>query len=145
MHLFCIKISIISKRTKPSFHLNLFSLEYNRVLPKCFVSVWCIRQKLCTYLAPKQTLSPNRPKRDYIWHMTSRSSIRCVQIDFRAYGTFHANHAPILHQDQHYLQTDRTQASSWASSPRSTNRCVQNGFLGYGALGTNCAPISHQN
>jgi hypothetical protein len=35
------------------------------------------------------------------------SSIRCVQNDFRAYGTFSANRAPILHQDYHYLQMDR--------------------------------------
>ena len=31
-----------------------------------------------------------------------------MQIDFQAYGMFHANHAPTLHKDQHYLQTDRT-------------------------------------
>jgi hypothetical protein len=41
------------------------------------------------------------------FHMThsSRTSIGCVQYDFRAYGTFGTNHAPILRQDQHYLQT----------------------------------------
>ena len=33
----------------------------------------------------------------------------CVQIDFLAFGMFHANRAPILHQDQHYLQTDQTE------------------------------------
>ena len=33
----------------------------------------------------------------------------CVQIDLQAFGMFHANRAPILHQDQHYLQTDRTE------------------------------------
>ena len=137
VHLSCIKISTISKQSKLSFHLSPFTQEYHRVHPKWFLSLWCIRRKLCTYLAPKLTLSPNRPKQDYIWHTTSRSSIGCVQIDFRAYGAFHANHAPILHQGQHYLQTDRTQASSWASSPRSTNRCVQNGFLDYGALSAN--------
>jgi len=26
-------------------------------------------------------------------------SIGCVQIDFEAYGTFQANHAPILHEN----------------------------------------------
>jgi hypothetical protein len=35
------------------------------------------------------------------------SSIRCVQNEFRAYGTFGTNRAPILHQDSHYLQTDQ--------------------------------------
>ena len=29
-------------------------------------------------------------------------------MDFLAYGMFHANRAPVLHQDYHYLQTDRT-------------------------------------
>ena len=38
--------------------------------------------------------------------MSPRSSIGCVQNVFRAYGTFSANHAPILCQDSHYLQTD---------------------------------------
>ena len=33
----------------------------------------------------------------------------CVQIDFQAFGMVHANRAPILHQDQHYLQIDRTE------------------------------------
>jgi len=35
-------------------------------------------------------------------------AIRCVQIDFRAHGTFHANRAPILHEDYHYLKRDQT-------------------------------------
>ena len=30
--------------------------------PKWFLSLWCIRHKPCTYLAPKLTLSPNGPK-----------------------------------------------------------------------------------
>ena len=33
----------------------------------------------------------------------------CVQIDFQVFGMFHANRARILHQDQHYLQTDLTE------------------------------------
>jgi hypothetical protein len=42
------------------------------------------------------------------FHMTHspRSSIGCVQHDFRADGTFDTNRAPFLHQDYHYLQTD---------------------------------------
>jgi hypothetical protein len=34
------------------------------------------------------------------------SSIGCVQDDFRAYGTFGTNRAPILREGEHYLQTD---------------------------------------
>ena len=94
-----IKISTISEQTQPNFHLSLFTYEYHQVRLKWFLSLWCFRRKPCTYLARKQTLSPNGPKRDSIWHTSSRSSIRCVQIDFQAYGTFHANRATILHQD----------------------------------------------
>jgi len=95
----CIRISTISKLTKPSFHLSLFTQEYQIVRPKWFLRLWCIRRKLCTYLALKLTMSTNGPKQDFIWHTSSRSSIGCVQIDFYAYGMFLANHAPILHQD----------------------------------------------
>ena len=35
------------------------------------------------------------------------SSIGCVQNDFEAYGTFGANRALILREDEHYLQIDR--------------------------------------
>ena len=66
----------------------------------------CTGHKPCNYLAPKLILSPTRPKRDSIWYTSSSSSIGCiyrsigcVQIDFWAYGMFHANRAPILHQD----------------------------------------------
>jgi hypothetical protein len=35
-----------------------------------------------------------------------RSSVRCIQDNFWAYGTFDQNRASILCQDKHYLQTD---------------------------------------
>ena len=34
-----------------------------------------------------------------------------MQIYFQAYGIFHTNHAPILHEVLHYLQTDLTEPS----------------------------------
>jgi hypothetical protein len=43
---------------------------------------------------------------DSTWPMSPKSCIRCVQNYFWANGTFGPNHAPILHQDQHYLETD---------------------------------------
>ena len=64
VHLSCIQFSTISKQTKPSFHLSLFTMEYQQECPKWFLRLQCIRCKLCTYLAPKLTLSPNRPRRD---------------------------------------------------------------------------------
>ena len=190
VHLSCIN-STISKQSKLSFHLSPFTQEYHRVHPKWFLSLWCIRRKLCTYLAPKLTLSPNRPnraftwassptstignfhndfwaygalgnylapklilspagpKRDSIWYTSSSSSIGCiyssigrVQIDLWAYGMFHANRAPILHQD---LALYPNRASTWAPLPRNNITCVQNSFLAYGALGTNRVPILHRN
>jgi hypothetical protein len=43
--------------------------------------------------------------------MSCRSSIQCVRNDCRAYGTYGANHAPILHQDYHYVQTNQKELS----------------------------------
>jgi hypothetical protein len=39
-----------------------------------------------------------------IWASSPRSTIGCVQNDFWAYGMFSTIRAPILHQQQHYLQ-----------------------------------------
>ena len=66
LHLSCIKISNISELTKSCFHLSPLTQEYHRVRPKWFLSLWCIRHKPCAYLLPKLTLSPNRPKPDFI-------------------------------------------------------------------------------
>jgi hypothetical protein len=55
---------------------------------------------------------------------------------------FIANHAPILHQDKQYLQTDQIELPL-EPLHRSTNKCFQNGFLDYGALGANHAHILH--
>ena len=41
--------------------------------------------------------------------MSPTSSIGCVQNYFGAYGTFGANRALMLRQDEHYLQTDRNE------------------------------------
>jgi hypothetical protein len=107
VHLYCTKISTISKQTKMSFHLTLVTWEYHRVCPKWFMSLWYVWQKPCPYLAPTLIVSPNRPKRDSTWPTSPRSSIGCVQNDFWAYGRFGTNHAPILHGNWHCLQMDR--------------------------------------
>jgi hypothetical protein len=96
VHLTCVKISTISKQTETSFHFNLVTLEYHRVRPKRLQSVW---RKPCNYLALTLTPSPNRPKQDLTWPTSPKGSIRCVQNDFHAYGTFSPNRPPILHQD----------------------------------------------
>jgi hypothetical protein len=50
-HLFCDKISTVSKWTKLSFHLSLVAKEYYWVHPKWFLSLWYARRKPCTHLA----------------------------------------------------------------------------------------------
>jgi hypothetical protein len=98
VYLSCVKISTISKWTKMSFHLSLVTKEYHWVCPKRFMSRWYAWRKLCTYFALTLTLSPNVNKCDSTWPTSPRSSIGCVQNDVRAYGTFDANHTPILHR-----------------------------------------------
>jgi hypothetical protein len=82
-----------------SFHLSLITSNYHQVHPKQFLSWWYVWRKLCTYLALTVTLSPNRKRRDSTWLMSTRASIRRVQNNFWAFGTFDANGAPILCQD----------------------------------------------
>ena len=87
------------------------NLGYHREHPKRFLTIWYIWFKPCTYLAPTLTTSPNGPKHDSTRPTSPRSSIGCVQNDFRAYRTLGANRAPILRQYYHYLQTDRNELS----------------------------------
>jgi len=74
IHLSCIKIYTISKQTKSSFHLSLFTLEYHWELPQWFLTLWCTGHKPCTYLAPKLILSPTGLKWDTIWYNSSGAS-----------------------------------------------------------------------
>jgi hypothetical protein len=91
-----VKISTISKRNETSIHLSPVTLEYYWVRPKWFLSLWYVQHKPCTYLASRLALPPNGMKRASTWALSSRSTIGCVQNDFWAYGTFGANHGPIL-------------------------------------------------
>jgi hypothetical protein len=93
VHLSWIMISTISKRTKMCFHLSLVTLEYHPVYPKQFMRLWYIWFKPCTYLALKQTLSPNGPKQASIWASSPRCTIRCIQNKFWAHSRFGANRA----------------------------------------------------
>ena len=51
MHLSCTDTG--SQWTKMRFHMTLVTYEYHRVRPKRFPSLWYVRHKPCTYLAPK--------------------------------------------------------------------------------------------
>jgi len=144
MHLPCIRISTISKLTEPSFHLSLFTQEYQIVRPKWFPRLWCIRRKLCTYLALKLTISKtNRSKIPY--------ETRHLGVPLGA-SKFFSKHMVCSLQIMHLScikistisKTDQTELPleplHW-----STDKCFQNGFLDYGALGANHEHILHPN
>ena len=57
----CVKISTICKRTEMSFQLSFVTLEYHRVHPKRYMSLWYIWRKPCTNLALTLTPCPNGP------------------------------------------------------------------------------------
>jgi hypothetical protein len=94
VHLSCIKISTTSKWTETSIHLSLITLQFYLFRLKQFLCLWYFWRKPSTYLLPTLTPSPNGPKQHSPWPTSPRSSIGCVQNDFRVYGTFGANHAP---------------------------------------------------
>jgi hypothetical protein len=56
VHLSCIKICSISKRTESRIHLSLTPKEYHQVRPKQFLSLWYIQHKRCTYHASRLAL-----------------------------------------------------------------------------------------
>jgi hypothetical protein len=89
--------------------LDLRHMEFHQVLPKIFQCPWYIWHKPCTYLAPRLELSPNKLQQASTWPTSPRSSIGCTQKNFWAYCMFGASHAPILHGDSHYLQTDQNE------------------------------------
>jgi hypothetical protein len=77
--------------------------------PKWFLSQWHILRKSCTYLVPTLTPSTNGLKQDSRWPTSPRCSIGCVKNNFLSLCYVHTNCAAILHQDYHYLQTDRNE------------------------------------
>jgi hypothetical protein len=137
VHLSCTKTNTMSKRTKMRFYMTHVNWEFQQVRSKWFLRLWYVWCKLCIYLAPRLTLSPNGLKRDSTWPTWPSSSIRCVQKDFWGYGTFGANcnHlAPRLTLSPKGWKRD----STWPTSPSSSIRCVQKDFWGYGTFGANC-------
>jgi hypothetical protein len=95
VHLSCVKISTIFKWTELSLEPRYLPLGASITISEPMVR-WC---KLCTYLAPTLTRSPNRKKQDSTWPMSPRSFVGWVQNDFWGYVTIDANRAPILCQD----------------------------------------------
>jgi hypothetical protein len=88
VHLSCVKISTISRRTKMRFCLSVITLEYHRVHLKRFLTLWYVRRKPCTYLASRLELSRNGPKWASTWASSSSYSIGCIENNFLACGMF---------------------------------------------------------
>jgi hypothetical protein len=128
VHLSCVKIGTISKQIKTSFYLSLVTLEYHRVHPKRFLSLWYVWRKPYTYLTLTLTPSPNVLKRNSRWPTSSKSSIGCVKNDFWAYAMFDANCATIFVSRLALPLNGPKRASSWATSP-SVHRVHPKWFL----------------
>jgi hypothetical protein len=64
-----------------------------------------LAQTVHIYCTETNTVSRRTEMRFHMTH-SPRSSIKCVQHDFRADGTFDTNRAPFLRQGYHYLQID---------------------------------------
>jgi hypothetical protein len=77
--------------------------------------------------------------------MSPKSSIGCVHNDYRAYGTFGVNSAPILHQNWHNLPKDQNELLLEPRHLGANIGYVQNDFSPYGMFDVNRAPILHQD
>jgi hypothetical protein len=153
LHLSWTDTNTISKWTKMRFHTTHVTLEFHRVRPKRFLSLWYVRRKPCNYLASSLALSPIRLNRASTWALTPRSTIGCVQNNFSAF-----NQKKILclryvwRKPCTYLSLTPTlcwnglkRDSTWPTWPWSSIGCVQNDFWGCGTFGTNRAPILRQD
>ena len=112
MHISCTKTNTVSKQTKARFHMTHVK-EFHRMHPNWFPSIWYVPCKLCTYLAWRLALSPNRSNPPSTWASSPRIIIGCFHNGFWAYGALCANHAPVLHRN--CLQTD------WSEIPYDTH------------------------
>jgi hypothetical protein len=105
-------------------------------------SMVCLAQTVHLSCTDTNTVSKWTKMRFHMTHVTSEF-YRVRSKWFPSLWYVQRNHAPIAHQDRHYLQNGPNQASTWASSPRSTIRCVQNNTWAYGMFSANSAPILH--
>jgi hypothetical protein len=128
VHLSCAEINTIFRQTETSLHLTHVTLEYHRVCPKWFPSLWYVQRKLCTYHASRLILSPNGPKQASISPTSHKSSIGCAQNDCHAHGTFGAT--VHLYYDDVNTNSKWTETSSTRpTSCRSTTQCRPKWFL----------------
>jgi hypothetical protein len=145
VYLSCAVINTISKWTETRFYMTHVTKEFHRVRPKWFPSLRYVRRKPCTYLESRLALSPNETKRAFIWALSPRIIIRCVQNDFLSLWYVWRKRCTYLALKLTLSSNGLKQAFIWALAPRSFIRCIQNDFLAYGMFGANCAPILHWN
>jgi hypothetical protein len=105
MLLSCSDTNTVSKRTETRFHMSLVTLEFHRVCPKWFPSLWNVRCKQCTYLESRLAQCPNWPKWASTRASSPRSTIGSVQNDYCAYVTFG--------QIMHLSSIDTNTVSKW--------------------------------
>jgi hypothetical protein len=108
VHLSCTDTNTFTKWTKMIFHMTHVTMEFQRVCPICFLRLWYIRHKPCTYLASRLALSPNGLNRASTWASSPRSIIGCVQNDLWA--------EVCLAQTVHLSCTDTNTISEWTKT-----------------------------
>jgi hypothetical protein len=126
VHLSCVKVSTISKRIESRFHLSLITMEYHWVRPKRFLSLSYVWHKLCTYLAPTLTLSPNGSKRDSTRPKSARSYIRVHPKRLLSLWYVRRKACTYLASRLQLSPYGLNRASTQALSPRSTLMGIQN-------------------
>jgi hypothetical protein len=145
VHLSYTETKTVSKWTKTSFHLSLVNQEYHPVHPKQFMSPWYVWHKLCTYHAPKLTLSLKGSKqRFYITHVSEefhrvhpKRFLRLWYVWCKLWTYL----ALILTLSPNGPSRD----STWPTSHRSSIGYVEIVFWAYGTFGANRAPILNQD
>jgi hypothetical protein len=145
VHLSWTDNNTISKWTKTWFHMTHVTSEFHRVRPKWFLRLWYVWHKPCTYLASRLALCLNGLNRASTWASPPRSTMRCVQNNLWACGTFGAKPCTYLTSRLALSPNELNQASTRASSPRSTIRYIQNDFWSFGTFSANHAPILRQD
>jgi hypothetical protein len=143
MHPSCTDTNTLSKQTKTRFHMTHVTYKFHRVRPKLFMSLWYVQCKPCTYLVSRLALSPNGanrappdPRHLGVPSGASKTVMRLWYV-WRKPSTYLA---PTLTMSQNRSKSD----STWPTSPRSSIRCLQYYFCAYGKSDANRAPILHQ-
>jgi hypothetical protein len=141
----CSDANTVSKQTKMRFHMSHVTLEFHRVHPKRFPSLWNVWCKQSTYLEPRLALCPNRPKWAFTWASLPRSTIGSDQNDYLSPWY-------VWYKSCTYLALTLTLSPNGPkhdltrpTSSRGSVGCIRNDFWAYGMIYVNHAPILHQD